>query len=343
LQAQAKVRAAAYVAVLPAEERAPGLRRTDQRRQLEQYISDRGWELEGVWEDVGIGARPARQPELERLLADLAGIDKLVVVELRRFGGWARRTAAILEQLEATGVDLVALDYGVDTGDASGAMFARLVSELAEGQWWDWRPENLQKPGFAPATVIDVGAGEGTLPLLRAFPEAYHVLIEPLAEYEPALEQAIATRRGEYLLTAVGAREGMATIGADHANPDRSSMLERVPARGSDGQIERREVPITTLDRLLKDRGWSPPFGLKIDTEGFEDEVVRGATSLLDQTQFVIAEISVRKRFEESYTFAELIALMAARGFSLGDVLVARRPPGTKALQYIDGVFWREE
>lgn len=343
MQAQAKVRAAAYVAVLPAEERTPGLARADQRTQLEQYISDRGWELAGVWEDVGIAARPARQPELERFLADPAGVDKFVVAELGRFGNWPRRTAAILERLEASGVDLVVLDYGVDTGEGEGAMFARLVSEIAAGQWWDWRPENLQKPGFAPATVIDVGAGEGTPPLMQAFPEAHHVLIEPLAEYEPALERAVANLRGEYIITAVGSREGKATIDADRRNPDRSSMLERVPPQSAGDQIERREVPITTLDRLLEDRGWRPPFGLKIDTEGFEDEVIRGATALLDQTQFVIAEISVRKRFEKSYSFAEFIALMDAHGFALGDMLVARRPPAAKALQYVDGVFWRED
>jgi FkbM family methyltransferase len=343
LPAEDRVKAAAYVAVLPAEEQQPGLCSNDQRQGITAYIAERGWELAGVYEDVGIAARPARLPELQRLLADLSGLDKLVIAELRRLGKWPRRTAAILEHLQSENVDLVALDYELDTATESGRLVGKLISELAEGQWWDWRPENLRKPDFEPATVIDVGAGEGTLPLYQAFPDAHHVLIEPLTEYEEALRQLTAQRGGEYLLTAVGAQEGSITIDADRMNPDRSSMLSRVGAGGGAEHLERREVPITTLDGLREQRDWQPPFGLKIDTEGFEDEVIRGATALLEETQFVIAEISVRKRFEHSYSFAEFIALMDVRGFALGDVLMANRPAREQALRYVDGVFWPDQ
>ena len=234
----------------------------------------------------------------------------------------------------------MALDY--QPGADQQALAPRLIAQLAEGPWWDWRPENLRKPGFAPATVIDIGAGEGTLPLLEAFPEAHHVLIEPLTEYEPALERVVAEHGGEYLLTAVGAEEGVAMIEADHANPDRSSMLPRVPAERHD-QLERREVPVTTLDVLLASRSWRRPFGLKIDTEGFEHEVVRGAAALLRDTQFVIAEVSVRRRFERSYSFAEFIALMDSRGFALKDILMAQRAAGDHDLRYVDALFGRSE
>jgi hypothetical protein len=43
--------------------------------------------------------------------------------------------------------------------------------------------------GFQPATVIDVGAAEGTPPLYAVFPKAPHVLVEPLREFEPQLKE----------------------------------------------------------------------------------------------------------------------------------------------------------
>ena len=59
------------------------------------------------------------------------------------------------------------------------------VFEEARKHGSGWLPECIRKGGFAPATIADVGAGIGTPPLLVAFPEAYHVLIEPLEECSP--------------------------------------------------------------------------------------------------------------------------------------------------------------
>src|SRR6267378_3903530 len=90
-----------------------------------------------------------------------------------------------------------------------------------------WVPECLRKEGFAPATVIDVGAGKGTQPLFVAFPEAYHVLIEPLEECRSSLSEHLTKYRGEHIAVAVGDRDGTAEI---HVDPDaywNSSILER--------------------------------------------------------------------------------------------------------------------
>jgi hypothetical protein len=47
---------------------------------------------------------------------------------------------------------------------------------------------------------------------------------------------------------------------------------------------------------------------LKIDAEGSQLEVIRGATETLSQTSFIIAEVSVSPRFPGSYRFAEFLA-----------------------------------
>ena len=67
---------------------------------------------------------------------------------------------------------------------------------------------------------------------------------------------------------------------------------------------------------------------LKIDTEGYEAHVVRGADRLLAETQLVIAEVNMAKRFEESYSFAEFVALMDSHGFAAVDVLGGQKAGG---------------
>jgi FkbM family methyltransferase len=210
-------------------------------------------------------------------------------------------------------------------------------SAPGDGAESGWRPENLRKPGFSPATVIDVGVAAGTPSLYEAFPDSHHVLIEPLEEYEAGLERWIERHGGEYLLTAVGEAEGSATIAVDVEAPWASSILRT--RGGLTRPLRDREVPMTTLDRLLAERGWKPPFGLKIDTEGFEDHVVRGSSKLLERTQFVIAEVSVGRRYEESYTFAQFIALMDSRGFALCDLLDGLKPGPNANVIFVDAMF----
>jgi hypothetical protein len=119
-----------------------------------------------------------------------------------------------------------------------------------------------------------------------------------------------------------------------------SSLLPYSGAR-SDRPIEERKVALTTLDKLLEERGWKPPFAIKIDTEGYEHHVIAGATKLLEQTQFVIAEVSVSRRFEESYTFAEFVAQMDEHGFELFDLLDGMRSWHGRVF-FVDALFTRK-
>jgi FkbM family methyltransferase len=219
---------------------------------------------------------------------------------------------------------------GEDSGPGGG--------ESAES---GWHSDNLRKRGFAPETVIDVGVAHGTPSLCRAFPDAYHVLVEPLREFEPSMRQQLRTVRGEYVITAVGNREGTIDIHFDPNAPWTGSMLESHSAAHTGAARERREIELTTLDRLVERRGWVAPFGLKIDTEGFERDVIEGATAMLGQTQFVIAEVSVAERFEGGYTFAGFVALMDARGFALCDVLGGMKPSPDGCVSFIDACFRR--
>ncbi len=205
----------------------------------------------------------------------------------------------------------------------------------------DWEPGRIRKPGLEPATVIDVGAGAGTPTLYQAFPDAYHVLIEPLHEFQQDLRRVVAQHRGEHVMSAVGSRQGKVAIHVEIEALTRSSLLER--STGEEAKVEEREISITTLDELWRRLDWTPPFGLKIDTDGYEHHVIQGATRLLEQTEFVIAEISLRPRpVDGRYSFAEFVALMDEHGFRLCDILGAPRLRERSAeLQYMDGMFRR--
>jgi FkbM family methyltransferase len=318
-----------------------------QRREVERYVAERGWELVAVYEDAtSRTARPSERPGLARLMQELDGLDRVVVTRLERLRPSARACFQVVRQLQDSGVELASIGDGFDTGEDSGRAVMEVLRQAADWQTnaetaGGWSPENLRKPGFDPATVIDAGAGAGTPALHQAFPKAHLVMIEPLREWQADLERQVAQHGGEYVLKAVGARSGTASFNVDHDSLVMSSLLERgsKPAAGSPG-VDQREVPVTTLDELWRERGWKPPFGLKLDTEGYEDQVIEGAQEVLRQTQFVIAEVSVvPERFDGSYTFAQFIALMDRHGFRLCDVLDAPRKRRAQELKYMDVLF----
>jgi FkbM family methyltransferase len=206
----------------------------------------------------------------------------------------------------------------------------------------DWNPKKLKKFGFNPKTIIDVGAGSGTTELFKVFPEAYYVLIEPLKEYEQNLQSILKKYKGEYFLTAIGNKTGRIEINVEPGFLERTSIKE--PSKltlAVKGETVAREIPITTLDALQKKHQFRSPFGLKIDTEGYDLQVVKGARELLYQTEFVIAEVSVAKRFEDSYSFAEFIGLMDKNNFALCEILYAYRR--SNKLIYVDCLFVRKE
>jgi len=204
-----------------------------------------------------------------------------------------------------------------------------------------WRPENLAKPGFAPATVIDVGVARGTPNLYDAFADAHLVLIEPLREFEEDLKRISRRRGGEYVLAAVGAEPGRAEIFVNAEMLYESSFLvnEWRPPEEHEA-LERREIEVTTLDALRADRGWKGPFGLKIDAEGYEHRVIEGAVELLRETEFVIAEVSITRPFTGGVSFADFIALMDGHGFAVHDLLDGLKR-GSGGVEFVDVMFRR--
>lgn len=81
------------------------------------------------------------------------------------------------------------------------------------------------------------------------------------------------------------------------------------------------DVEVHSLDYLVAANDLRGTFGLKIDTEGFEMSVIRGATKTLKQSAFVIAEVSMKERFAGGYTFRQFINEMAIHGFEAVDIL----------------------
>jgi FkbM family methyltransferase len=223
----------------------------------------------------------------------------------------------------------------------------RVQRDVRAPQRWEfdrayWEPAYIRRLGFRPQTIIDVGVGHSTPQLYAAFPDAQLILVEPLSEFFEEIAQILARRRGVHIPAAAGSSEGELELRVEPHHIEGSSHYSHNLLEEINECLAPRRVPVTTIDRIIAKHAFPEPFGLKIDTEGAELEVIRGATATLERTLFVIAEVGVlHNRFEGSYSFAQFIAAMDQAGFEVCDLLAIGRLDSSRHVTYLDFVFQR--
>ena len=175
---------------------------------------------------------------------------------------------------------------------------------------------HYRRLGLEPGTVIDVGVGAGTPELYTGLPDARLLLVEPLAEWRGQLEAVAPSRPTDIALAAAGAEPGEVEITV-HRAPVCSSMLG---SRREDGTQATRTVPMVRLDDLRARHDLSGPFVIKVDVEGGELEVLRGATELLQETELALLEVSLFELVPGAPQLHDVVAWMAQHGFVVGDL-----------------------
>ena len=197
--------------------------------------------------------------------------------------------------------------------------------------------------------VLDVGANEGDYGhRLRSAGYAGSLLsFEPLALAHANLTRGVAgDRRWEVApRMALGAADGVARINVA-CNSTSSSLLpmlashtESAPASEYVGQ---EEVPVRRLDGVFHHliAGSAAPF-LKIDTQGFEREVLEGADALVPSLTGIQIELSVVPLYDGAETWLGMHERLKAHGFELWGVVPGFFNPGTARMLQLDGIYFR--
>jgi FkbM family methyltransferase len=200
------------------------------------------------------------------------------------------------------------------------------------------------------ATVLDIGANIGQYATaLRA--SGYRgdiVSCEPLSDAFAHLQQRAARdRRWEVVRTAVGDAPGSTQINVS-ANSYSSSLLPMThnhtdAAPGSEF-VAAETVPVTTVVELVTARGIEPARTLlKIDTQGYERQVLDGAGDLLPAFAAVSLELSFVPLYEGQQLFDELTQRLRDSGFTLYGLDAGFGDPRTGRMLQCDGLFVRSD
>jgi FkbM family methyltransferase len=185
-------------------------------------------------------------------------------------------------------------------------------------------------------SVIDVGVADGTPELYAAFPHHNFLLIEANPEYADTLSRLARTLPAKVEKVFCGATSGTTPFHLYKSGRKASAYLSG-SKEIQKNFIQTITIPVEPLDTLVKKNALPGPYLLKIDVEGAEMDVLKGAAETLHNSSAVILEASVVKRYEGAAQFADLVLYMKEKGFSVYDIIEGAIEDGR--LLMVDLVF----
>ena len=190
------------------------------------------------------------------------------------------------------------------------------------GMYIDW-PQIEKLPDID--TLIDVGVGqEGTPELYNRFPKAKLILIDPIQEAENYAKEQLSHRDYTFFKYGLGEEEETKILYVEE-EIGRSTMLNVTSLNYESEPVKKIKVEVKTLDSILKKGINYGKIGLKIDTEGYELKIIKGAKKVLKDTHFVIAEVRHNhESFNKQYKLHEFIYEMNKNDFILTMILTAK-------------------
>jgi FkbM family methyltransferase len=182
--------------------------------------------------------------------------------------------------------------------------------------------------------VLDVGANRGQYGtmLRRIGYDGWILSFEPVrANYELLQAEAANWERWRVFPFALGEEAERRTINVT-AETVFSSFLdprEESQARFRNNRVERREiVDVKRLDAVLDEclTGIeSPRIYLKLDTQGFDLEVMAGAKKVLPRILGLQTEVALRSIYHGMRSFAESVGWFQTNGFEVIDFVTVNR------------------
>jgi FkbM family methyltransferase len=200
---------------------------------------------------------------------------------------------------------------------------------------------SLQRLGFAPRHILDVGANRGvwTREALKYFPDARYTLVEPQDQLKTHI-QDLLDRGCKIQWINAGAAEKSGTMPMSISGRDDSTTFVLTDRYGHSTGSQLATIPVKTLNEIIAASSAGMPEMVKIDAEGFDLKVLAGASNLLGKTEIFLVEAVVCGNYENSA--AAVIHFMTTAGYRLIDITDLNRSPKHGVLWLCELAFLRD-
>ncbi len=197
--------------------------------------------------------------------------------------------------------------------------------------------------------ILDVGAnkGEYTMDLINLGYRGVIESFEPIDEAYKHLEKVSKKNKlWNSSKIALGNFDGETEINVA-GNINSSSLLDMLPnhilSEPKSKYTRKEKITVNKLDTIFPsiynngDNAY-----LKIDVQGYEMEVLKGAENSLNFIKGIQIEMSIELLYEGSILYNELIQFLETKGYELFSIENGFSDPVTGKLLQFDGIFFKK-
>lgn len=274
------------------------------------------------------------------------------------FEAFGRRDAAETERLcrqvlasnpqELNALQMLAEVLAFTNRSAEAVSLFRQIVQITQGLLAVTSVENglntLRSLNWRPKGILDIGAHRGhwTQMARHFFPDSFVLMIEAQPMLQPVLSEMVASQPDKIALRPVllgpERRDSVDFFQMDGASTSGSSLYEEQTAFGR----SIIKLPMLPLDDVLAefpDRSFQL---MKIDVQGAELDVLKGATSTLPGIEVIMAELSLVEYNKGAPLFADIVTSLNDLGFPMFDIYALPRHPSGALIQ-VDAFFIRQD
>jgi len=182
--------------------------------------------------------------------------------------------------------------------------------------------QNLKNKGYKPTTILDIGAYKGhwTQSMQNIYPDANYYLFEAI-EY-PELSRYTASTANVTAYNVVLNDKIDKVRWYQKKNTGDSMFIEKTHHFADCEVLERDTIDLNTFigaNHMLED---ASHIFIKIDCQGAEIPILKGASSILKRTDFIVLEMPLFGTYNQGVgTFLEHVTFMDSIGFVPYDII----------------------
>ncbi|MBT8387788.1 MAG: FkbM family methyltransferase [Ignavibacteria bacterium] len=217
----------------------------------------------------------------------------------------------------------------------------RTIERRIEMREFAWLQE------FGINTILDVGANEGQFAIMMN-KIMYNVAIYSFEPIEHCFEELLNNTKNfdriNCFNVALGNEIKDDTIYHNIFSPS-SSLLEmnllHKKAFPYTQDSVKEQIKISTLDEMRDSMEWKKKILLKIDVQGYEMEVLKGAETSLENIDLIMVETSFFELYKKQPLFNDVYNLLYAKGFRFVGNFDQIVEPNTGRVLQADAIFIR--
>ena len=203
-----------------------------------------------------------------------------------------------------------------------------------------WSLINLKACGFNPGFIVDIGAyvGEWTEQLLEIFEGKKVLMIEAQDSKKAFLEKVSSKYPGvDHIICLLSATSGNSVSFYENETASHIQLSNVNNTAGTKSYLTQ------TLDGIIEEHNYPFPDFIKLDVQGHELEVLKGAGKSLANCEVCLLEVPFLDLTPGNPLIWEVLNFMDSKGFQAYDISQLMRRPLDKALFQADIFFVKKD